>query len=219
VYVNDQQEGISRITKTDGFIYKLGSKQVSDKTVLNRIKSLVLPPAWQDVWICALPNGHLQATGTDQNGRKQYRYHPLWNALRSETKFAHLYDFGKALSETRKRLKADLALQGLPQQKVLAAIVSLMEYTGVRIGNSIYEHLYGSYGITTLRNNHVKVEGSNIAFSFRGKKGVAQQINLKSRQLAKIISQCREIPGRELFQYYDERAKKGLLTRVWSMTI
>ncbi len=204
IYVNDKQQGISRVRGGDTFIYKTGKKRVSDAKSLQRIKSLVIPPAWQQVWICAEPNGHLQATGIDALGRKQYRYHPLWNALRSETKFFHLYDFGCSLCEIRKNIQADLALPGLPLRKVLATVVSLMEYTGIRIGGSSYERQYGTFGVTTLKDRHVKVSGSEIKFSFKGKKGVYQDITLKSKKLAAIVKQCRDIPGKELFQYYDE---------------
>jgi len=204
VYVTDKQNGISRIKKGDEFIYVLDDKPILDEEILARIRGLVLPPAWKDVWICSLPNGHLQAIGVDNNGRKQYRYHPLWNALRSETKFFHLYDFGKALLEIRRRVYADLALPGLPQRKVTAAIISLMEYTGIRIGSNIYEKLYGSFGLTTLKDKHVRINGSELKFGFKGKKGIYQNFTLKSKKLARIIKQCKEIPGKELFQYIDE---------------
>lgn len=208
VYVSDKQAGITRIKKGDKFIYKAGDKIVKDDTVLQRIKSLVIPPAWQQVWICTEPNGHLQATGIDTLGRKQYRYHPLWSALRSETKFSHLYDFGCSLCEIRESIRRDLALPGLPLRKVLAAVVSLMEYTGIRIGGSSYEKLYGTFGVTTLKDRHVKINGSEMKFSFKGKKGVYQDITFKSRKLAAIIKQCRDIPGKELFQYYDDNGAR-----------
>ena len=204
IYVNDKQKGISRVRKGEKFVYTHGNSTVKDPSVLGRIRSLVIPPAWEEVWICASPAGHIQVTGLDINGRKQYRYHPLWNALRSETKFFHLYDFGIALPEIRKQVNADLALKGLPLQKVLAAIISVMEYTGIRIGNHVYEKLYGSFGLTTLKDQHVNIKGSELKFKFIGKKGVAQNITLKSKKLAKIVTQCRDIPGKELFQYYDE---------------
>lgn len=203
-YVSEKQNGITRERKGDDFIYTFNGEKIVDEEILNRIKSLVLPPAWNDVWICSLPNGHLQAIGKDAKGRKQYRYHPLWNALRNETKFSHLDDFGKALPAIRKQINADLALPGLPQKKVLATIVSLMQQTGIRIGSPIYEKLYGSFGLSTLKDKHVKIQGNDVKFSFKGKKGVFHDISLKSRKLARIISQCRDIPGKELFQYYDE---------------
>ena len=208
VYVNDKQMGINRSRKGTGFVYTCAGKQIKDKEVLLRIKGLVIPPAWEQVWISNLPNGHIQATGLDINGRKQYRYHPLWSALRSETKFFHLHDFGKMLPGIRKCIKAHLSLPGLPLQKVLATIVSLMEHTGVRIGNDVYEKLYGSYGLTTLKDQHIKINGNEMKFSFTGKKGVSQNFTLKNKKLARIVQQCRDIPGRELFQYYDEDGMK-----------
>lgn len=205
VYVNDKQNGILRVKKRNGFAYTIDKVPVRDAETLARIKSLVLPPAWKNVWICSLPNGHLQATGIDANGRKQYRYHPLWSALRKETKFFHLHDFGINLAKVRTRVKADLALSGLPQQKVLAAVVALMESTGIRVGSNFYEKLYGSFGLTTLKNNHVTISGDKLTFSFKGKKGVYHDITLKSRKLARIVQQCRDIPGKELFRYYDDK--------------
>lgn len=204
MYVSDKQNGILRERIGKEFIYKTDGKQIKDEAIVKRIKSLVIPPAWNNVWICPLPNGHLQAVGIDAFGRKQYRYHPLWNALRNETKFSQLDDFGKALPSIRKHIDADLALPGLPQKKVLAAIVSLMQQTGMRIGNPMYEKLHGSFGLSTLKDKHVKIKGNDMKFSFKGKKGVYHNITLKSRKLAGIISKCRDIPGKELFQYYDE---------------
>ena len=208
VYVNDKEEGINRVTKKDHFIYKINNTQIHDKEVLARIKSLVLPPAWQQVWICTSPNGHLQATGVDADGRKQYRYHPLWTALRKQTKFLHLFDLGANLPKIRSQIKSDLALKGLGPRKVLAAAVSLMEYTGIRVGNSFYEKLYGSFGLTTLKDKHITITGEKIVFSFKGKKGIYQNITLKNKKLARIVQQCKDIPGKELFQYYDEDGKR-----------
>jgi len=208
VYVNDTMPGISRVKEGEAFIYMLGKKLIKDEATLQRIKSLVIPPAWQNVWICTEPNGHLQVTGFDANNRKQYKYHTLWNALRNHTKFSHLYDFGKALPSIRARLQKDLSLLGLPVEKVLAAIVSLMQCTCIRIGNSMYEKLYGSFGLTTLKDQHVKISGSEMKFSFKGKKGVYHNITLKSKKLANIVKQCRDIPGKELFQYYNENKER-----------
>ena len=205
VYVNDTScPGILRQKRGDKFTYLLGEKPVKDDGQISRIKKLVIPPAWENVWICALENGHLQATGLDARKRKQYRYHPVWNALRNHTKFYRMKQFGEALPAIRLAVEKDLSLPGLSQQKVLAAVVSLMQRTNIRVGNNIYEKLYGSFGLTTLKDRHVKVNGHSIRFSFKGKKGVAHDINLKNRKLAKIVAQCREIPGKELFQYYDE---------------
>lgn len=208
VYVSDIQPGIRRIEKGRSFIYELQGKQISDERILGRIRRLVLPPAWQDVWICANEDGHLQATGIDAKGRKQYKYHPLWNSLRNYTKFHHLHEFGKALPAIRCRLEKDLRKHGLPLEKVLATIVSIMQCTCIRVGNSMYEKLYGSFGITTLRNKHVTIKGDSVRFTFRGKKGVFQDVGLKSKQLSNIVRQCMEIPGKELFQYYDEHGGK-----------
>ena len=202
-YICDGTPGISRERKGKGFIYLQGGKEVKDETTLARIKSLVIPPAWEHVWICKDVSGHLQATGTDVRGRKQYRYHPAWSALRSQTKFVHLHDFGKALPAIRGRVAKDLALAGMPQEKVLALVVSIMQETGIRIGNAAYEKIYGSFGLSTLRNKHVTIDGSEVRFAFKGKKGVEQDLKLKSRRLAKLLQQCREIPGKELFQFYD----------------
>jgi DNA topoisomerase-1 len=204
-YVNDSIPGIRRLKRGKEFSYELGGKPVTDEATLARIRSLVLPPAWEEVWICKDKDGHLQATGIDARGRKQYRYHPAWSELRSQTKFYHLYEFGKALPAIRERIEEDLAKPGLPEEKVLAALVCIMQRTGIRIGNSEYEKLYGSFGLSTLKDQHVKISGSIVKFSFRGKKGVAQQLSLKSRRLAHIVRKCRDIPGTELFQYIDEK--------------
>ena len=191
IYVNGAQPGIQRISKGDKFYYQVGRKRIRDQAILERIKRLVIPPAWQDVWICESENGHLQATGIDIKGRKQYRYHPLWNQLRNQTKFYRLYEFGKSIPEIRKQIKKDLALPGLPLEKVLAAVVSIMEHTSIRVGNSMYEKLYGSFGLTTLKNSHVKITGDKLQFIFTGKKGINHNISLKSKRLAKIVKSCR----------------------------
>ena len=204
VYVNSKEEGIQRLKAGKGFKYVFKNKQVKDKSTLQRIRSLVIPPAWREVWICSIPEGHLQATGLDVRNRKQYKYHPLWNELRNKTKFFRLPELGRLLPAIRKKLDADLALPGLPKRKVLAAVVSLMEKTGIRIGNEFYEKLYGSFGLTTLKDKHAEIKGSRVSFSFRGKKGVEHTVSLKSRKLARIVQHCRDIPGKELFQYIDE---------------
>lgn len=204
VYVSDLQPGISRVKKGKGFRYLSGSRPITDQQVLKRIRGLVIPPAWVKVWICAVDNGHIQATGYDARGRKQYRYHPLWNALRSETKFHRLYEFGKSLPVLREKVDVDLRSRGLTREKVLATVISLMERTCIRVGNSEYEKIYGSYGLTTLKNRHVSISGDKMVFSFIGKKGVHQDITLLNKRLARTVSQCRDIPGKELFQYYDD---------------
>lgn len=208
VYVTDTQPGISRIRKGKGFVYVKNGKEVTDEDELLRIKRLVLPPAWEEVWICSLPDGHLQATGLDVKKRKQYKYHPLWNALRNQTKFYHLLAFGNALPAMRAQLQKDISRQGLSLEKVLATIVLLMQCTCIRIGNSMYEKLYGSFGLTTLKDKHVKINGSELKFVFKGKKGVQHNISLRSKKLINIVKQCRDIPGQELFQYYDEQGNR-----------
>lgn len=203
IYVTDNQPGIQRIRKGKGFLYIYEGKRVSDKEILDRIKKIVIPPAWKNVWICSINNGHIQATGYDAKDRKQYRYHSLWNELRNHTKFSRLLDFGEKLPQLRLQLEKDLSLKDLCEDKVLATVISLMERTYIRVGNSEYEKLYGSYGLTTLKDQHVKITGDSIQFAFKGKKGVAQKISLQNRRLARIVKQCRDIPGKELFQYYD----------------
>lgn len=208
IYVTDQQPGIKRIKKGTGFSYQFNNQPVKDKEVLNRIKKLVIPPAWTDVWICAEPNGHIQVTGYDAKHRKQYKYHPLWSQLRNQTKFHHLYEFGKLLPSLRLVLEDDLKKRELCEQKVLATVVSLMERTYIRIGSEDYEKLYGSYGLTTLKDGHVKISGDTVHFSFKGKKGVDQKVTLRNRRLAKMVQKCRDIPGKELFQYYDAEGNR-----------
>jgi DNA topoisomerase I len=210
-YVNDREPGISRVSKGKEFAYLMENKPVKDKALLERIRKLAIPPAWTNVWICAQDNGHIQATGFDLRGRKQYRYHTSWNLLRNETKFHRMYEFGKLLPSLRLRLEADLGKKELCEEKVIATVVSLMERTFIRIGNNDYEKLYGSYGLTTLKDKHVKVEGDQLHFSFRGKKGIDHSISLKNRRLARTVKACRDLPGRELFQYIDaEGSRKSI---------
>jgi DNA topoisomerase-1 len=204
VYVNDHQPGIMRFKKGKGFSYQLDKKPVKDKKQIERIRKLVIPPAWTEVWICASDKGHIQATGLDLRRRKQYRYHALWNSLRNETKFHRLFEFGKALPALRARLEEDLRLKDLSQQKVLATVVSLMERTFIRVGNYEYEKANGSYGLTTMKNKHVAIKGDTLKFSFVGKKGIHHDVTLRNKRLARIVNQCLEIPGKELFQYYGE---------------
>lgn len=203
VYVQDTKPGIIRKKIGNNFSYYLGKKKLKDKTTLERINKLVIPPAWENVWICASENGHLQATGIDTQGRKQYRYHQLWSSFRNQTKFYRLYEFGKAIPAVRGQLKKDLAKNGLPPEKVLATVISLMEQTSIRVGNSAYEKRYGSYGLTTLKDKHIKINNDKLQFVFKGKKGVYHNIHIQSKKLARIVKQCRDIPGKELFQYYD----------------
>lgn len=203
-YVSGTEAGIERLKSGKNFKYQFKESIINDIDQLQRIKSLAIPPAWEQVWICKLANGHLQATGLDVKKRKQYKYHSLWNSLRNQTKFFRLYEFGKALPAIRLQLEKDLALPGLPMQKVMSTVVSLMESTHIRIGNNFYEKLYGSFGLSTLKNKHVNINGVSLKFTFIGKKGVHHDITIKSKKLAGIVKQCRDIPGKELFQYYDD---------------
>jgi len=171
---------------------------------MERIRKLVIPPAWTDVWISPIENGHLQAVGRDARGRRQYRYHPRWREVRDEAKYGRTIAFANALPAIRRRVKRDLALPGLPREKVLATIVRLLETTLIRVGNDEYARNNGSYGLTTMRNKHVAVNGHRIEFTFEGKSGKKHQIDVQDRYLARIVRRCREIPGYELFQYVDE---------------
>ncbi|SMP22518.1 DNA topoisomerase IB [Chryseobacterium profundimaris] len=205
IYTSDAETaGITRKKRGKKFSYYKEGEKIKDKEEISRINKLVIPPAWENVWICALDNGHLQATGFDVKKRKQYRYHPLWSALRNHTKFYRMLQFGYALPDIRLQVEKDLALRNFDKRKVLALIVSLMQKTNIRIGNNAYEKLYGSFGLTTLKGKHVKVQGQKISFHFKGKKGVMHDIDLKSKRLSKLIQKCKDIPGKELFQYIDE---------------
>src|ERR1035437_1316257 len=183
MYVSDQSPGIIRIRSGDKFEYYYQDKKVFDDEELLRIKHLIIPPEWQNVWICPRPNGHLQATGWDSLKRKQYKYHTLWTRLRDHTKYYRLHEFGKILPLIRSQLEKDISLPGLPLEKVLATVVSLMERTSIRIGSNFYEKLYGSFGLTTLKDKHVKINGTHIRFSFIGKKGIPHDIEIKSKKL------------------------------------
>jgi DNA topoisomerase-1 len=203
-YVSDASPGIGRRRHGKGFSFvDPGGKVVRDRETLARIKSLVIPPAWKQVWVCPNPKGHLQVTGRDARGRKQSRYHPRWREVRDETKYHRMMIFGAALPALREHIDHYLSLPGLPRPKVLATIVRLMETTFIRVGNEEYARENHSYGLTTMRNKHVQVEGASITFSFQGKSGVRHTVDLHDRRLAKIIQRCQEIPGYELFQYVD----------------
>ncbi len=203
-YVHDRQPGIHRVKRGETFRY-VGpdGKPVRDKETLGRIKSLVIPPAWQDVWITPHPKGHLQCTGRDARGRKQSRYHPHWREVRDETKYERMAYFAQALPIIRKRVEHDLALPGLPREKVLATIVRLMEETHIRVGNEEYARENKSYGLTTMRTKHVEVNGAKITFDFQGKSRVHHTIDLQDRRLARIIKDISHLPGYELFQFVD----------------
>ena len=207
-YVHDGRAGIHREAVKDGFRYlDAHGAPVEDEPTLARIKGLVIPPAWQDVWICAQANGHLQATGRDARGRKQYRYHPKWRTARDEVKYERMLKFGDALPAIRHEVDRALKLPGLPREKVLATIVYLLEATMMRVGNEEYARTNKSFGLTTLRNRHVKVDGSDVEFKFRGKSGVYHKIHVHDRRLARIIRSTRDLPGQELFQYIDEEGE------------
>jgi DNA topoisomerase-1 len=204
-YVSDDAPGIRRLRSGKGFKYvRPGGQLVRDPATLQRIRALVIPPAWEEVWISAHPNGHVQATGRDARGRKQYRYHARWRTTRDETKFHKMIGFAAALPQVRARIESDLALPGLPRTKVLAAVVRLLELTCIRVGNEEYARSNGSYGLTTLRDRHVEVTGSVIAFRFRGKSGVDRKVDLHDRRLAAIVRKCQDLPGHELFRYIAE---------------
>jgi DNA topoisomerase-1 len=207
-YVYDTQPGITRHRRGEAFRYTgPDAKPIRDKATLARIRSIVIPPAWTDVWICTLANGHLQATGRDARGRKQSRYHPLWRSTRDDAKYEHVLAFGAALPAIRSRVQHDLALPGLPREKVLATIVRLLESTFIRIGNPEYARTNHSFGLTTLQRRHVAIDGAHLTFRFQGKSGVAHTIQLTDRRLARIVRTCRDTPGYELFDYLDHDGK------------
>jgi DNA topoisomerase-1 len=204
-YVLDDRPGIRREPDKEGFRYlDARGDTIDDEATLKRIKSLAIPPAWTEVWICPQANGHLQATGRDARGRKQYRYHPKWREVRDEVKYERMIKFGKALPAIRKEVDRALSLPGLPREKVLATIVYLLEATMMRIGNDEYARENKSYGLTTLRNRHVKIDGSEVEFRFRGKSGVFHDVKVHDRRLARIIQRTRDLPGQDLFEYLDD---------------
>lgn len=204
-YVLDDRPGIRREPEKDGFRYlDARGDTIDEEATLKRIKSLAIPPAWTEVWICPQANGHLQATGRDARGRKQYRYHAKWREVRDEVKYERMIKFGKALPQIRKEVDRALGLPGLPREKMLATIVYLLEATMMRIGNDEYARENKSYGLTTLRNRHVKIDGSAVEFSFRGKSGVFHKVKVNDRRLARIVQRSRELPGQDLFEYLDD---------------
>ncbi|HYT75461.1 MAG TPA: DNA topoisomerase IB [Vicinamibacterales bacterium] len=203
-YTSDRRPGIRRLRHGKAFRYVgADGKPVTSQAQLARIRSLVIPPAWTDVWICPASRGHLQATGRDARGRKQYRYHPKWRDVRDGTKYGRMLAFGRALPAVRRRTDADLGRAGLPKTKVLAAVVKLLEKTFIRVGNDEYARANHSFGLTTMKDGHVKIDGSKVRFIFRGKSGVEHELTLENRRLAKIVKQCRDLPGQDLFQYRD----------------
>jgi DNA topoisomerase-1 len=208
-YVSDRQPGITRRRVAGGFSYRdPRGKVIRDASELARIKALAVPPAWTDVWICPIENGHLQATGRDARRRKQYRYHARWRRTRDETKYEHMLEFGEALPAIRRRIAADLSLPGLPREKVLAAVVRLMEDTLARVGNPEYASQNNTFGLTTLRNRHVRISRGCIELDFRAKHGIRHVSLVSDRKLARVVKNCRDLPGSELFQYIDEAGER-----------
>ena len=209
VYVSDTQPGIRRLRRGKGFGYRNADGQpVTDTAELARIRSLAVPPAYEDVWICANPNGHLQATGRDARGRKQYRYHKRWRALRDHGKFDRVLAFGAALPKLRQHTRRDLALEGLPREKVLALLVRLLDETLIRVGNEAYARDNRSYGLTTLRSRHVRIVRGRLRFCFHGKSGQEQEIELDDARLARIVRRVQRLPGQRLFQYLDDEGER-----------
>ena len=208
-YTTDTKPGIRRTRHGSTFRYHGPSgRRITSRDELARIKSLVIPPAWEDVWICPDPLGHLQATGRDARGRKQYRYHPHWRVVRDETKYYRMIGFAQALPRIRERADRDTRRNGMTREKVLATVVKLLEKTLIRVGNDEYAKQNNSFGLTTLRDGHVKVQGTRVEFSFRGKSGVQHAIGFEDRRLARIVKACRDIPGYDLFQFYDENGQR-----------
>jgi DNA topoisomerase-1 len=212
-YVTDAMPGIRRTRVGTGFRY-VGpdGAPIRDAATLARLRALAIPPAYTDVWICPDPRGHLQATGRDARGRKQYRYHPRWHDARDETKYGRMLAFSEALPAIRTRVARDLARPGLPREKVLATVVRLLEVTGIRIGNDEYAKTNRSFGLTTLKDHHVEISGATLRFEFRGKSGKVHACDITDRRLARIVQHCQSIPGEELFQYLDESGSRQTIT-------
>ncbi len=212
-YSSDEMPGIRRRRYGKGFRFLWpDGAQVTEEDTLARIRKLAIPPAYRDVWICPDPDGHLQATGRDAKGRKQYRYHRRWTELREGTKFGRMLDFCRALPHLRERVNADLGHRGLPREKVLAAVVRLLETTLIRVGNESYARENKSYGLTTLRDGHTEIDGSEVRFSFKGKSGKEWNVSLRDRRLARVVAACRDVPGDELFQYLDADGQRHAVT-------
>jgi DNA topoisomerase-1 len=209
VFVSDEQPGIRRRKAGTGFSYRdPDGRRISDRRVLDRIKSLAVPPAWTDVWISADAHAHLQATGRDAKGRKQYRYHPRWRELCELDKYEHLLDFGRALPRIRRCVRRDLALSGFPRERALATVVSLLESTMIRVGNEEYARANASYGLTTLRNRHVRVQRGELTLVFHGKSKVEHEVTVDDRRIARIVRQLQDLPGQQLFQYVDDNGDR-----------
>jgi DNA topoisomerase I len=208
-HVSDDEPGFSRLRRGSSFSYRdAKGRQVRDPRTIDRIRGLVIPPAWTDVWICARPDGHLQATGRDARGRKQHRYHPKWTSARNGSKYDTMIDFAAALPAIRKRVRADLRNPVLTRDHLLATVVTLLEKTLIRIGNEEYARANHSFGLTTLRDDHVQIKGRSLTFHFRAKSGIMQTIEIEDAPLARIVKQCRALPGKTLFQYLDEDGER-----------
>ena len=208
-YTSDSQPGFSRALRGKHFVFRdLRGRRITDERVVQRIRKLAIPPAYTDVWICPHANGHLQATGRDARGRKQYRYHPQWREQRDGTKFDRMLEFGRALPRIRRRVAKDLRVRALPKEKVLATIVRLLECTLIRVGNEEYARANGSFGLTTLRDRHVALKDGALVLAFRGKSGIEQRALVTDRRVARIVRDCRDIPGQELFQWIDQNGER-----------
>ncbi|TFZ06200.1 DNA topoisomerase IB [Ramlibacter henchirensis] len=207
-YVTDEEPGLRREAVRDGFTYlRPNGSEVRDEQTLQRIRKLAIPPAWTEVWICPSADGHLQATGRDARGRKQYRYHPRFREVREETKYEHMLEFARALPALRERVAGHMGLRGLPREKVLATVVHLLETTLIRVGNDDYARDNKSYGLTTLRDKHVSIEGGQLRFEFKGKSGKTWRLQVQNRRVAKVVRACQELPGQRLFQYHDDEGE------------
>ncbi|MDB5120181.1 MAG: topoisomerase [Sphingobacteriales bacterium] len=208
-YLTNSSPGFTRKKIVSGFVFlDLKANEITDSKHLERIKKLAIPPAWRDVWISPKSNSHLQATGIDEAGRKQYRYHADWSKSRNETKYFRIAEFGSKLPEFRKNIAKDLRRKNMDERKVLAISLNIMQKTLIRVGNEAYKQLYGSYGLTTLRDRHIKIDGNALKLSFKGKKGIYHEINLTDKTLAKLVKKCRDIPGQELFQYFTPQGER-----------
>ena len=211
-YTSDNKPGITRKKAGRGYQYfDAKGERITDEKTLERIHSMVIPPAWTEVWICPSAKGHLQATGRDAKGRKQYLYHPDWQKARNVTKFGRMLSFGKSLPKLRAQIEKDISSGKLDRRKVTALVLSIMDNALIRIGNRQYAKSNDSYGLTTMRDRHVRINGSQVKFTFRGKKGVEHDIDLKDRRLARLVKKCKDIPGYDLFQYYDENGERQVL--------
>ena len=212
-YASTDEPGIGRRRAGKGYSYRgPDGKVINDKAALARIRALAIPPAWENVWICADPNGHIQAVGYDARGRKQYRYHAKFREIREDVKYEHMIAFANALPSLRQKVKKDMSAPGMGRRKILATVVNLLETTMIRVGNGSYAKENKSYGLTTLLNRHVKVEGSELKFHFKGKSGKEWRLSVRDRRIAKIVKNCQELPGQHLFQYIDEDGKRQAVT-------